>query len=545
MKPYFFIQLFFIVIFMAIIMPMLGDSAVNKRFIAHFQGELNRYWGATTMALLVESMAPQSATQRASYVVQQQRLLPFNIALQDIDTLELDAQQLLDLHQKKLVYNADNNFLYMILARHTQVLVIEDVNTNSDLMLSEAEREGMGLMALLQRQLQRTESQQWHALVTRKAQLFSFDVALQSVADFPLNQQQQAKLQQGRLVAITTDKLTRYGSGLDYLLQLTPNRAQVLVAGPISPPIYSWIRGSQLLNILLLALIFISLRCCWMCPTWRSSRELLVFIEQHAELGTADKLKLHFGSNFNALHSTFNQMSENINRLFSHNQTAIQYLTRRLSQPLQDMQREFAHVSDNPKLLISAEQLKTFDNSIDKIRRLSSEILLFSNVQRINSLPDMCCVNLEKWLHAQQRELQLAAPQLNVVMLRAQGDVQLDSKLLLKALKQILTAITVVGVDKLCMQINVKDRSAVLLLSCSPATKALEQELRILCTAANNPPQKLERQAANTAQYLPWLCSAKILQLQHCTLQLRQLQGDALALEIIFPLYDKTMEEGA
>lgn len=523
-------------------MPMLGDTAINKRISAHYQETLNRYQGATTMALLVESMEEKTAPQRAAFVAQQQMKLPFNLALKDLDTLVLTDSQLLALHQKKLVYSSENKFLYMMLAGKDQVLVIQDLSIKSDFLLSEAEREGMGLMALLQRQLRQTDQQQWDELVARKAQLFSFAITLQSVGEFPLNQQQQEKLQLGRLVAITTDKMKKYGSGLDYLLQLTPNRQQVLVIGPMSPAIQSWITEYQLINTLQLGIIFISLLCLWMWPTWLSSRELMVFIDQQAQQGVTDKLKQHFGSNFNALHTTFNQMSDNIKRLFSHNQTAIHYLTQRLGQPIQDMQRECVHINATTELFISTEQLKTFDNSIDIIRHLSSEILLFSHVQRISSLPNISYINLTQWLNEKHHELQLAAPQLKLEMHSLSGYAQIDSNFLLKGLSQILTVINAKG-NGLNMLLNSQKNGTTLLLKCNPVAQELEQELKILCTAIISPSQTSQWLTSSQEQYLALICSAKILQLHQCQLQLRVLQGNELTLEITFPQFDRTIEK--
>lgn len=528
--------------FTAFLMPMLSDSAINKYFVAYYQGTLNRYQGATTMALLAESMSEKTTAQRKAFIEQQQMQLPFNIALQDLDALNLTNSQLLELYQNKLVYASDNSFMYMMLAGHKQVLVVDNVNIMSDALPSEAEREGMGLMALLQLQLRRTDSQRWDELVAYKAQLFSFPIALQSVGEFSLNKQQQIKLQLGHLVAITADKMPRYGSGLDYLLQLTPDYQQVLVVGPINPPIYAWITEYQLINTLLLAIIFISLLCLWMWPTWLSSRELMVFINQQAELGAADKLKLHFGSNFNALHNTFNRMSDNIKKLFSHNQTSIQHLTRHLDQPLQEMQRELVRINANAGLLVSTEQLQTFDNSIDKIRSLSSQILLFSNVQRINSLPDMHNINLSQWLCQNYSELQLVAPNLKLEIPDAPCYAVVDSCFLGKALNQILVVINAKAIN-LCMIIKLQSNSTVLLIKCRPIAKELEQDLITLRKTVITPSHKSEYPIANQGEYLAMQCCAKILQLQHCQLQLQVLRGTQLSLEVIFPQYDQIIVE--
>lgn len=127
MKSFFFIQLFIIVIFTASFIPTLGSSFINKGLIGYFQEELARYQAGTTLALLKESMALKSEAQRAVFLAEQQASMPYRLSLETVDSLTLDNHQLLALYQESLVYNPDNQFLYLILSGHKYALVLENI----------------------------------------------------------------------------------------------------------------------------------------------------------------------------------------------------------------------------------------------------------------------------------------------------------------------------------------------------------------------------------------------------------------------------------
>jgi hypothetical protein len=109
-------------------------------------------------------------------------------------------------------------------------------------------------------------------------------------------------------------------------------------------------------------------------------------------------MKQHQLSHFNLLHKTFNQMSDNINSLFSYNKLAIYYLSQHLNKPLQHMQQQFETLSVQPDLVLTDAQLIEFETNIDVIRSISSELLLFSKVQRMTELTETVNVDLALWI---------------------------------------------------------------------------------------------------------------------------------------------------
>jgi hypothetical protein len=521
------------VIFTALFIPILGGAYINKGLESDFQEEMDRYQGGTTLALLTDAMTLKNAKQRALFLEEQQALMPYNLKLKALDTLDLPNHKMLQLYQNKLVYNSDNQFLYMILAGHEQVLILENVNIRSDHIYSDAEREGMGLMALLQRQLKRTESHEWDALIARKATLFSFDIELKPLGVFPLNQRQQLKLDKGKLVAISQDSLVRYGSGLNYLLQLTPNGKHVLIAGPIAPAITSLINEYFLVNTAFLAMMLLCLLSFWIWPTWRSSRELLAFIHQHAEQGNATKLILRFGSHFNELHNAFNQMSANIARQFSLNKMVTQYLSRRLDAPLKEMKQGLDKIEASDDTRITNNEIAKQEKAINTIRHLSSDILLFSQVQGINTLVNRVSFDLENWLFTQQDKLFEASSRLNIVRVNQRREVYLESKLMTQGLIQILNVIKGEKLNTLRMSVAVNQACATLNIYCDSADEGLEKDLKLLCDMSHNPVSKSVLMITS-ALYLPLFCCARIVSLHGGRLQLQKNQNGTLILDIMF-----------
>ncbi len=534
MKSFFFIQLFFIVTFSALFIPIFGGAYINKGLMGAFQEEIDRYQGGTSLALLAEAMNLKNAKQRALFLEEQQALMPYNLKLKALDTLDLPNHKMLQLYQNKQVYNSDNQFLYMILAGHEQVLILENVNIRSDHIHSDAEREGMGLMALLQRQLKRAESHEWEALIARKATLFSFDIELKSLDVFPLNQRQQIKLDKGKLVAISQDSLVRYGSGLNYLLQLTPNGKQVLIAGPIAPTISSLINEYFLVNTAFLAMMLLCILSFWIWPTWRSSRELLAFIHQHAEQGNAKKLTLRFGSHFNGLHNRFNNMSDNIARQFTLNKMVTQYLSRRLDAPLKEMKQGLDKIEESDDTRITNNEIAKQEKAINTIRNLSSDILLFSQVQGISSLHDFRRFDLESWLILQLDKLREVSPILTLIKANHRLEVYLDSQLLGQALNKIVLMMNDKEPDALTIDLATHHPFAALMIHCTSNDLHLEKELTRLCEMSNEQALISTTFISMPELSLPIYTCARIFQLHGARLQLQKRTQNTLTLELMF-----------
>ena len=544
MKSFFFIQLFVIVIFTASFIPTLGSSFINKSLIGYFQEELARYQAGTTLALLKESMALKSEAQRAVFLAEQQASMPYRLSLETVDSLTLDNHQLLALYQESLVYNPDNQFLYLILSGHKYALVLENINVRSDHVYSEAEREGMGLMTLLQRQLADKESSEWPSIIANKATLFSFDIVLGPNGEFPLTQNQQTKLDQGKLVAITQNSLIKYGSGLNYVLQLTPDRQHVIIAGPIAPTISSLINEYDLVNRSLSVILLLCLLSFWIWPTWRSSRELRVFIHQHAESGKAESLTLRFGSHFNELHHTFNQMSDSLSRQFSLNKTVIQYLSRRLDKPLLEMKQGLDKLEASVDKQITGQGILVQEKAINSIRHISSDILLFSQAQRMSDLPNIQCFDLDGWLISQQDKLREAVPLLNLIRANQRYEVLLDSQFFGQALTQILIMISQKVPDELSLSVSVHQSTGVLNICCCSDDPDLNKALTLLCDIANTQGAMPTSMMLMTESYLPLFTFARILRLQGGSLALHKSRDRKFRLEISFSHENLPAKEG-
>jgi len=231
LKIYFFVQLFVIVILAAVVTPSLVSSEANKVLFASYIEELNSYYGGPTLSALAIALEYKSRTQRAVYLERQKANLTHRITLQDtvVVSQKLTATQRRALLNEELVYQAQSNDLLLLLSDHSQVLVLVDIRNNHLEMQSEAAREGLGLMTMLQRQLKKSEPAFWPQLIVEKSKLFNFPVTLDKATTLTLSPEQQKRLDAGYVVAIMSDDFATYGSGVNYLLQLTANRHPLLI----------------------------------------------------------------------------------------------------------------------------------------------------------------------------------------------------------------------------------------------------------------------------------------------------------------------------
>jgi len=415
LKISFFVQLLLIVILAAVVTPSLVSSKANKALFAPYLEELNRYYGGPTLSALAVALDYKSKTQRAAYLERQKANLTHRITLQDtaVVSQNLSATQRRAMLNEELVYKVQSNDLLLLLPDHSQVLVLVDIRNSHLEMQSEGAREGLGLMTMLQRQLNLIDPAFWPQLIVEKSKLFNFPVTLEKATVLTLSPEQQKRLDDGYVVAIISDEFATYGSGVNYLLQRAANSQQLIIVGPIGSAISDWIEDYQLTHSLLLSALITSLLCLWLFPSWRSSRSLVQFIKVYKTQSASTPMKQHRLSHFNLLHKTFNQMSDNINNLFSYNKLAIYYLSQHLNKPLQHMQQQLEALSVQPDLVLTDAQLIEFETNIDAIRSISSELLLFSKVQRMNELTETVNVDLALWIEnhfpaSVQRQKQLS-----------------------------------------------------------------------------------------------------------------------------------------
>gem|GEM_PF-2878188 len=539
MKPSFFIQLILVIVLTAVIIPKLVTPAVNADLMRPYLAKLHSYYGGASMAILARGLQGKSEAEQRAYLQLQQLKLPHKIVLQGIDSIQLDDQKLLNLYKNQLVFNAENNSLYLIVEGHRQVLVMVDITQTTELVTSESEREGMGLMSLLQRLLHRTAVANWQQMITEKSKHFNFPISLQSVDSFSVSQQELALLQQGRLVARKYSDEATYGSGLNYMLQLAPDNKSLLVVGPIHPQISGWIDDYQSQNTWLIAIVSIALFSLWLLPSWRSSQKLARFINQQLGSGTAEQMHMYKGSSLNSLNRTFNQMAKTIQGLFADNRTAIYYLSSHLQKPLSAMQLAQGRFATDEGG--EAANIRKLNESILEIKQLSTAILLFNKIQQRHEKQPLPLIDCRLWLDEQSAQLLEVCPQLQIRLSNNPLYCRLDSQLLRFALVQLLLSFELQNCQELQLKLTAENNKLMITMGFSASeSNTKEQQLSRLNAIVNlleglqskptsvKPAAAVEINTVSVEHNLPLFTCVRILQQHCCTVSVTEQRGKIL-----------------
>jgi two-component system sensor histidine kinase RstB len=176
---------------------------------------------------------------------------------------------------------------------------------------------------------------------------------------------------------------------------------QVLVLGPISPPVLKRFYPILLVYYFVLALIILLPLVVWLIPTWRAMNQLSRDTEAFGQGEFKIRSKPIRGSKINYLIGVFNQMTGKIQSLVESNKSLVNAVSHELRTPISRIEFNIELARQSSDLNERNQHLDHIESSIDELKNLVSEMLLYARFDREQPHFNMDDVNIYEWLNGE------------------------------------------------------------------------------------------------------------------------------------------------
>jgi two-component system sensor histidine kinase RstB len=314
-----------------------------------------------------------------------------------LDEVELNEEQKSILKQLKTLTDPTHYSIYKLLKNNSQVIVFDKIKSPAKHLVSEAQRTHMGTLAMLESLLREEPNQtKWKTMIQQISALYAYPIALQKMSEVDLPAKLITDLRGNRIVTVETEDSKQ----ADYPADMAYKRVadHVLVVGPISPPVLKRFYPILMVYYISLAIIILLPLVVWLIPTWRSMNQLSRDTEAFGQGEFKIRTQPIRGSKINYLVGVFNQMAGKIESLVASNKSLVNAVSHELRTPISRIEFNIELARESSDLKVRNRQLDQIESSIDELKSLVSEMLLYARFDRECPHLDMESVNLYDWL---------------------------------------------------------------------------------------------------------------------------------------------------
>ncbi len=255
---------------------------------------------------------------------------------------------------------------------------------------------------LMRSELREIPPHAWNKTLKRLDLNLSFDLRIEPLTKFNLDERDMQHLRAGDIVALD-DQYT--------FVQRIPRSHYVLAVGPV--PYLYFMHQMRLLDVALMAFIGISLAFpvfIWMRPHWQDMLRLESAAQRFGEGHLAERIHFDSMSSFERLGVAFNQMADNINALIASKKQLIDGIAHELRTPLVRL-RYRLEMSEG----LAPDESQALNRDIEQLEALIEELLTYARLDRPQTALTLTTPDLPAWIAAHVDDVQSVNPQRQIV----------------------------------------------------------------------------------------------------------------------------------
>jgi len=255
---------------------------------------------------------------------------------------------------------------------------------------------------LMRSELREIPPHAWNKTLKRLDLNLSFDLRIEPLTKFNLDERDMQHLRAGDIVALD-DQYT--------FVQRIPRSHYVLAVGPV--PYLYFMHQMRLLDVALMAFIGISLAFpvfIWMRPHWQDMLRLESAAQRFGEGHLAERIHFDSMSSFERLGVAFNQMADNINALIASKKQLIDGIAHELRTPLVRL-RYRLEMSEG----LAPDESQALNRDIEQLEALIEELLTYARLDRPQTALTLTTPDLPAWIAAHVDDVQSVNPQRQII----------------------------------------------------------------------------------------------------------------------------------
>ncbi|QZD33532.1 Sensory histidine kinase in two-component regulatory system with RstA [Acinetobacter lwoffii] len=212
---------------------------------------------------------------------------------------------------------------------------------------------------------------------------FSYPVSIENVQNLPLDSEQIGRLRLDHSIILYRDNASIRGTTISIISPIPGSTSQVLVMGPV--PLFNWMPFQLATGITLLSLFVLSLGVYGLLvPMQRKLREVSYALNKMKSGNMSLRLPVEGSDEMSTLASSYNNMSDHIQRLIEAQRELMRAVSHELRTPVARIRFgvEMMADEDDYDYDYRLQQVEQIDKDIEALNTLIDEIMTYAKLEQ-------------------------------------------------------------------------------------------------------------------------------------------------------------------
>ncbi|WP_441374580.1 sensor histidine kinase BfmS [Acinetobacter lwoffii] len=255
---------------------------------------------------------------------------------------------------------------------------------------------------------------------------FSYPVSIENVQNLPLDSEQIGRLRLDHSIILYRDSASIRGTTISIISPIPGSTSQVLVMGPV--PLFNWMPFQLATGITLLSLFVLSLGVYGLLvPMQRKLREVSYALNKMKTGNMSLRLSVEGSDEMATLASSFNNMSDHIQRLIEAQRELMRAVSHELRTPVARIRFGVEMMADEDDYDYRLQQVEQIDKDIEALNTLIDEIMTYAKLEQGMPSIEFEKVNLFEVLNQVALETEALKTQ-KIIELHSMPDVVVEAE---------------------------------------------------------------------------------------------------------------------
>ncbi|WP_180089200.1 sensor histidine kinase BfmS [Acinetobacter sp. YH12219] len=210
---------------------------------------------------------------------------------------------------------------------------------------------------------------------------FSYPISIQNVQSLPLDPEQIGRLRLDHSIILYRDSATERGTTISIVSPIPSSTSEVLVMGPV--PLFNWMPFQLAAGITLLSLFVLSLGVYGLLvPMQRKLRAVNYALNKMKGGDLSVRLPVESTDEFGTLASSYNSMSDHIERLIEAQRELMRAVSHELRTPVARIRFGVEMMADEDDYDYRQQQVEQIDKDIEALNTLIDEIMTYAKLEQ-------------------------------------------------------------------------------------------------------------------------------------------------------------------
>lgn len=210
---------------------------------------------------------------------------------------------------------------------------------------------------------------------------FSYPISIENVQSLPLDSEQIGRLRLDHSIILYRDSASIRGTTISIISPIPSSTSEVLVMGPV--PLFNWMPFQLAAGITLLSLFVLSLGIYGLLvPMQRKLREVSYALNKMKTGNMSLRLPVEGSDEMATLASSYNNMSDHIQRLIEAQRELMRAVSHELRTPVARIRFAVEMMVDEDDYDYRLQQVEQIDKDIEALNTLIDEIMTYAKLEQ-------------------------------------------------------------------------------------------------------------------------------------------------------------------